>query len=68
MVVAPHEICVIQRGIKFSVDVDGDSRGYILEAFGNHFEIPDLGPIGEGRVLSTCAVVFSQAFAGGPHR
>jgi len=45
--VSPGEICVIQRGIKFLVRVpDGPSRGYILEVFGGHFQIPDLGPIG----------------------
>lgn len=44
--VEPTEIAVIQRGIKFSVDVEGPSRGYILEVFSGHFVIPDLGPIG----------------------
>jgi homogentisate 1,2-dioxygenase len=45
--VEPLEICVIQRGIKFSVDVlEGQSRGYITEVFKGHFVIPDLGPIG----------------------
>jgi len=34
MRVAPHEICVIQRGIQFSVSLDdGEARGYILEVF-----------------------------------
>jgi len=42
----PREICVIQRGIKFSVDVDGPSRGYICESFGAHYRLPDLGVIG----------------------
>jgi len=46
MKVAPNEICVIQRGIRFSVDISGPSRGYVLEVFNNHFIIPDLGPIG----------------------
>ncbi|CAG8517424.1 15931_t:CDS:2 [Acaulospora colombiana] len=47
MLVAPCEITVIPRGIKFSVNLpDGPSRGYILEVFENHFELPDLGPIG----------------------
>ncbi|KAG5457675.1 MAG: homogentisate 1,2-dioxygenase-domain-containing protein, partial [Olpidium bornovanus] len=42
-----NEICIVQRGIRFSVALpDGGSRGYILEVFGNHFELPDLGPIG----------------------
>ena len=46
LTVPPREIVVIQRGIKFTVDVEGEARGYILEAFSSHFEIPDLGPIG----------------------
>lgn len=48
MTVAPNEICVIQQGMKFSVNLmDGEpSRGYILEVYNNHFKLPDLGPIG----------------------
>uniref|UniRef100_A0A673IPV5 Homogentisate 1,2-dioxygenase n=1 Tax=Sinocyclocheilus rhinocerous TaxID=307959 RepID=A0A673IPV5_9TELE len=34
------------QGMRFSVDVFGETRGYILEVFGAHFELPDLGPIG----------------------
>jgi homogentisate 1,2-dioxygenase len=46
--VAPNEICVIQRGIRFRVQLDETNvaRGYILEVFSGHFELPDLGPIG----------------------
>uniref|UniRef100_A0A8B9KGG1 Homogentisate 1,2-dioxygenase n=1 Tax=Astyanax mexicanus TaxID=7994 RepID=A0A8B9KGG1_ASTMX len=44
--VEPNEICVIQQGMRFSVDVFGETRGYILEVYGAHFELPDLGPIG----------------------
>lgn len=46
LTVEQSEICVIPRGIKFSVFVDGPSRGYVLEVFQGHFEIPSLGPIG----------------------
>lgn len=46
MRVEPNEICVIQRGMRFSVSVFGPSRGYILEVFDNHFQLPNLGPIG----------------------
>ncbi|KAJ1785817.1 hypothetical protein LPJ59_006060 [Coemansia sp. RSA 2399] len=47
MIVAPNEIAVIQRGMRFSVSLpDGPSRGYILEVYDGHFELPDLGPIG----------------------
>lgn len=52
--VAPNEICVVQRGIKFSVSSmptadhphGPPARGYILELHAGHFDLPDLGPIG----------------------
>ena len=46
--VSPNEICVLPRGIKFSISSSNDTpaRGYILELFAGHFELPDLGPIG----------------------
>ena len=45
--VAGGEICVIQRGIKFRVELpDGQGRGYICENYGGLFRLPDLGPIG----------------------
>lgn len=44
--VEPLEIVVIPQGIRFSVNVDGPSRGYVLEVYGTHFKIPNLGPIG----------------------
>jgi homogentisate 1,2-dioxygenase len=44
---APDEIVVIQRGIKFRVElVDQEARGYICENYGALFRLPDLGPIG----------------------
>ncbi|KAJ2161225.1 hypothetical protein GGF46_001653 [Coemansia sp. RSA 552] len=47
LMVAPNEIAVIQRGMRFSVGLpDGPCRGYILEVFDGHYELPDLGPIG----------------------
>ncbi|TNN89049.1 Homogentisate 1,2-dioxygenase [Liparis tanakae] len=47
IMVEPNEIGVIQQGMRFSVDVFGETRGYILEVYGSHFELPDLGPIGD---------------------
>jgi homogentisate 1,2-dioxygenase len=45
--VAPREICVIPRGIRFSVALEGEeARGYILELYQGRFELPSLGPIG----------------------
>jgi len=32
--------------MRFSVAVDGASRGYIAEVYDTHFRLPDLGPIG----------------------
>lgn len=44
---APGEIVVIQRGIKFRVELlEGQARGYICENFAGLFRLPDLGPIG----------------------
>lgn len=44
--VKPNEICVIPQGVRFSVALEGPSRGYILEVYDGHFRLPDLGPIG----------------------
>jgi len=47
MYVEPNSICVVQQGMRFSIDADGPvARGYILEVYDGHFRIPDLGPIG----------------------
>jgi homogentisate 1,2-dioxygenase len=46
LVVEPCEIVVIPRGIKFQVLVNGEARGYGIEVFTSHFELPGLGPIG----------------------
>ncbi len=44
--IAPGEIGVIPRGLKFRVEVDGEARGYICENFGALFRLPELGLIG----------------------
>ncbi|HVJ10650.1 MAG TPA: homogentisate 1,2-dioxygenase [Burkholderiales bacterium] len=44
--IQPGEIAVIPRGMKFKVDVDGPSRGYLCENYGADFRLPELGPIG----------------------
>lgn len=51
MLVEPNSICVIQQGIRFNIEVDGPSRGYILEVYDAHFQLPNLGPIGNQFVL-----------------
>lgn len=42
----PQEIVVIPRGMRFRMEVDGPSRGYICENYGPPFRLPELGPIG----------------------
>ena len=42
----PGHIVLIPRGVRFRVEVDGPSRGYVCENYGAAFRIPDLGPIG----------------------
>ncbi len=45
--VAPGELIIIPRGIKFRVDLLKErARGYICENYGLPFRLPDLGPIG----------------------
>ncbi len=45
--VAPGEIAVIQRGIKFQVHLqENKARGYICENYGAPFRLPELGVIG----------------------
>lgn len=59
MTVKPKEICVIQRGMKFKIDLDTSveqidlsqenhpkARGYFCEIYKSHFVLPDAGPIG----------------------
>ncbi len=44
---APGEIAVIQRGIRFRVELlDKQARGYVCENYGALLRLPDLGPIG----------------------
>jgi homogentisate 1,2-dioxygenase len=44
---APQEIAVIPRGLRFRVGLQADgARGYICENFGAPLKLPDLGPIG----------------------
>lgn len=47
LVVAPGHVALIPRGIVFSVLLQSShSRGYVGEAFGRHFKLPERGPVG----------------------
>ena len=51
---APGEIAVIPRGLRFRVALEsGDARGYICENFGAPFKLPDLGPIGSNGLANS---------------
>ncbi|KAM5353418.1 hypothetical protein ACJ41O_000068 [Fusarium nematophilum] len=47
--VQPGEICVIQRGVRFRINLAPDTpvaRGHVAEVWGSMWELPDLGPLG----------------------
>ncbi|HET8749352.1 MAG TPA: homogentisate 1,2-dioxygenase [Sphingomicrobium sp.] len=44
--VAPNSVALVPRGVKFRVEVEGESRGYVAENHGVPFRLPELGPIG----------------------
>ena len=39
------------------MDVNGPSRGYILEVYDGHFVLPDLGPIGKILFVFYCDAI-----------
>jgi homogentisate 1,2-dioxygenase len=47
LALAPGEIALLPRGLKFRVElVDALARGYVGENYGQAFRLPELGPIG----------------------
>src|SRR4051812_15598876 len=53
LTVAPGEIAVLPRGIRFRVEIHGPlARGYACENYGAPFRLPDLGPIGSNGLAS----------------
>jgi homogentisate 1,2-dioxygenase len=45
--VAPGQIAILPRGLLFSVLLHGPlARGYVAEAYGRHFQLPERGPLG----------------------
>ncbi|KAF9161373.1 hypothetical protein DFQ26_004623 [Actinomortierella ambigua] len=62
MMVHPNEICVIQRGVRFQVNVpDGPTRGYICEVFNGTWSLPDLGVIGTSGLANRRDFLTPQA-------
>jgi homogentisate 1,2-dioxygenase len=51
--VAPLQIAVVPRGVRFRVRLVGsDARGYLCENYGSLFRLPELGPIGSNGLAS----------------
>ena len=47
LAVAPGEVAVIPRGVRFRVVLqDTSARGYVCENYGAAFRLPELGPLG----------------------
>ena len=53
MDVAPGSIGLVPRGVRFRVEVEGTSRGYVAENHGLPFRLPELGPIGSNGLANT---------------
>lgn len=50
----PNEIVVIPRGIRYNVSLPyGPARGYILELYQGHFQLPELGPLGSNGLANS---------------
>jgi homogentisate 1,2-dioxygenase len=44
--VEPGSVALVPRGVKFRVEVQGETRGYVAENHGLPLRLPELGPIG----------------------
>ncbi|KAN0089096.1 homogentisate 1,2-dioxygenase [Hyaloscypha variabilis] len=61
----PGEIFVVQRGVRFSIDLapgTENARGYVTEVWGSMWELPDLGPIGGHGLANPRDFLFPVAF------
>ena len=60
--VAPLEIAVIPRGLRFRVELpDGEARGYVGENFGAALRLPELGPIGANALANARDFLYPVA-------
>ncbi len=52
--VAPKQIAVIPRGVRFRVTLEEPgARGYVCENYGSSFRLPELGPIGSNGLANS---------------
>jgi len=60
--VAPLEIAVIPRGLRFKVELpDETARGYVAENFGAPLRLPELGPIGSNSLANVRDFLYPVA-------
>jgi homogentisate 1,2-dioxygenase len=60
--VAPGEIAVLPRGVRFRVELEGtEARGYVLENHGAPLRLPELGPIGSNGLANARDFLFPVA-------
>lgn len=62
LTVSPKEICIIPRGIKFTIDVEGPIKGWVAELWGHHLGLPELGPIGANGLANPKDFLYPQAW------
>ncbi|GAB0136410.1 hypothetical protein EsDP_00004711 [Epichloe bromicola] len=73
LLVRQMEIAVIPRGVKYNVRLaSGPARGYALELYEGHFNLPELGPIGSNglanaRDFMAPVANFTQDFGATAH-
>ncbi|KZZ99447.1 homogentisate 1,2-dioxygenase [Moelleriella libera RCEF 2490] len=73
LLVRQMEIAVIPRGVKYQVRLlSGSARGYALELYQGHFNLPELGPIGSNGLANARDFLapvahFSQDFGPTAH-
>ena len=60
--VEPQEVAVIPRGVRFRVEMDGPSRGYVCENYGALFRLPELGPIGSNGLANARDFLTPEAW------
>jgi homogentisate 1,2-dioxygenase len=60
--IAPGEIAVIPRGIKFRVEAGETIRGYVCENYGAPFRLPALGPIGANGLANARDFLYPTAW------
>jgi homogentisate 1,2-dioxygenase len=51
--VPPGTITIVPRGVRFRVEVEGESRGYVAENHGLPFRLPELGPLGSNGLANS---------------